>query len=495
MKAITTLIFSALTAVPLFAAFPAGGNNFSAAGVIPSTTTQSLSTLTPIDTFTAEAGEPDFTTVKHTAWWKWTSPAKGWVTFHAGNNPSANPVVAPHLAVFTGSAIGNLVLLNRTASTIDSEAPKVTVYVAAGATIHIQYDSRWAGHYGEASLGFRFLPAEKLNVNGCGEAFRTSRYSLNMTSLGVVTGSLSYGSGGYSFKGTAGADGFFTAMIPRSPINGQPVVPLQLVVDLVPDSSMMHRAWIQDGLISPELIWGVRTLTFTVKAPQPLAPRFTAVINHPAGIGRGYFTAKISPLGVVTLAGRMGDGNPFTSVSPLGKSNPSQYHATLGRGAGKFTGLLQFQDMNGSSDTVACVDGYYVRPANATSEFYKNGIYAGLSVTGSAYKAPTSGQRALDFLKSTNGMGNLFLEGAMNEYMDTTIAVNFTTTNRFVFSMSQNKPALRINPQTGVVSGSAEAPVGKTRTLRGILIMDGSTPRVRGHVTGKTITGAFSVIP
>ena len=495
MKVINTLILSALIAGPLHASFPAGSNTFASASTIPTSTTQDTSSPTTIDAFTAEAGEPDFTGVKHTAWWKWTAPANGWATFHTGSNPSANPVVSPHIAVYTGSSVSNLVLLNRSKSSIGNDEDKVTIYVAAGSTVCIQVDSSWLSHYGEAVLGLRFMPAASISISGSGQVFNTARYSLNMTANGAVTGSLAYGSSAFTLRGTASADGFFSALIPRRPVNGQPVAPLKFVVDLVPDTSKKHRTWIQDGLIAPDFLLGQHAQTFTKASPQPLSPRFTGVINHPSGMGRGYFTATISPLGVVTLAGRTGDGKPFTSSSRLCEGLPSQYLAPLGRGAGRFTGALEFADMMGSPDTIGCVDGYYDRPSAANTKFYPIGYSAAVSVTGAAYSAPAAGQRALGLLNGTNGMGNLNLEAAVDEYMDTTLSLNFTIANRFVFPASVNKPALIINKLTGVVSGSVQAPVGKARALLGILVLEGSTPRIRGHVTGTTRTGAFSVMP
>ena len=247
--------------------------------------------------------------------------------------------------------------------------------------------------------------------------------------------------------------------------------------------------------MSPEFFYGVHSTVFTKAAPQPLSPRFTAAIHHPAGIGRGYFTATVSPLGAVTVAGRTGDGKPFTSVSRLGAGNPMQYRAPLGRGAGRLTGTLEFIDMQGAPDTVVCVDGYYVRPSNNKSMFFQTGFASPFSVTGGTYTAPAKGQRALGFLNSTNGMGNLFCEAAVNEYMDTSISMTFTTANRFVFAGSANKPVLAINPVTGIVTGTVQLPAGTTRTLRGVLTLDSNMPKVYGHVSGTTRTGSFIGMP
>lgn len=499
MKPLVTILFSALCVLPLHASFPAGSNTFSSATAIPSTVTQDSSNATTLDACTAEAGEPDYTGVKRTAWWFWLAPTDGWATFSTEDNPfPGTELMDTHLAVFTGTVVNNLGLVGRNDDGMDSLQSRVSFYAKAGTVYRVQVDSGYAGNTGQVVLNLRYLPAKALRILGSGSdsGLFPVQFSVSATALGAVTGRLVYDGKAYTLKGVAGVDGYFTAQVARAPLpGGQPVAPLKLIVDLVPTSLGYHQCWVQNGVNSAVGVKAYKVTPFTTAAPHPLAPRFTGIVNlSGANAGRGYVTATLTKSGAVAISGRTGDGKSFTTSSALCDLQNGQYAAPLGSGAGMLTGVMGFDEKPAGTDLLDGWDLRYRRPVPTTGVFYPNGIAVNVSMAGAAYQAPAAGQRALGFLNASAGAGKIVLDTVAGEYMGATLNTVFSVGNLFTFPGSTIKTTLTLNRTTGVVTGTSALKPGKPALpIRGVLTLENGAPIIYGHVVGTTRTAYFRV--
>ncbi len=112
-------------------------------------------------------------------------------------------------------------------------------------------------------------------------------------------------------------------------------------------------------------------------------------------------------------------------------------------------------------------------------------------MTGRPYKKPATGERALDFLDATSGVGKLRVSGAVAELGVASFEepLNFGTNNKFIFTSAVRKPALTLNSATGIITGAITAPAGPPaikRAFKGILVRNGASAYGYGHFTGKT---------
>ena len=132
----------------------------------------------------------------------------------------------------------------------------------------------------------------------------------------------------------------------------------------------------------------VGIFTFLLPAPE------TGSLSLPEG--DGYGRARVSKSGVITAAGRTGDGAGFTLRGAL--SGDLQWHVfkELHRRQGQLAGIVTFRDVPGVSD----FDGSMLWSKNPlpSSKSYPGGFSLTPGLIGSAYTAPAKGGRALDSL-------------------------------------------------------------------------------------------------
>ena len=129
------------------------------------------------------------------------------------------------------------------------------------------------------------------------------------------------------------------------------------------------------------------------------------------------------------------------------------------------------------------------------SPFYPNGFVTSVAAAGARYVKPAPGQRAAGFLDASSGAGKLRTIDAPGELGSITEMLTFSTANKFIFASAARRPALRLNPATGLATGSVMAPTGTTRVIRGLLSKENGAYRVRGFVGGKARTATFVVEP
>lgn len=483
------------------AILPAGQNHFANAAVIPSATTRDISQATDLTPCTKEVGEPINSGGQRTAWWKWTAPSDGWVTFDTLNNEglSGSILFDSTLGVFTGGSLGSL----STVETNDNASPtthlsSLSFRATAGTTYHIQLDSDSSVSFGQAVLGFRFFKPQVQTLLASAYIGQAVHLNLTLNAAGSGSGRLSLQGRKHPLKGVVTTDGFFIAALARPPLaDGTPQEPLVLTLDVIPFNNGEHTLWVEGVSKSPDRIAVYRTQDFPAEAPHALAPYFTAALKNGNGVsGHGFLTARVSAAGTVLLAGRTGDGKTFATSSRLCTGLAGTLVAPSGAGAPLFCGLLRFQDVAGGIDTLDSISSVNcMRLPAAKGSFYPKAVLLYYNLKGGAYTAPAAGQRALGFLNASSGAGTIGFETATDEYSAFSEPLQFGTDNRFSFGSLVRKPVLKLNPKTGLVTGSITEPATKTRKIYGILAHDSGVPRIHGLVTGTTRTGRFSVTP
>lgn len=485
-----------------------GSDTFATATAIPSTGYQSPEVS--LFTFTKEVGETEISGAPYagkTAWWKWTAPENGLCTVDTRYLAELVPVQDSVIAVFTGTAVN---ALTEVASNDDSYpsnqsgytgSAKCTFFAVQGTTYHIVVDGYDASEITTTAnrvvLSLGFVPQRAMRKLAAGQNpnFNDFYYSVSFskTSTFGFSARLKLGSASYSFKGVLSPEGTFTSAIAwRNPANPTLVIPLGVLFDAKDGGTF----YLWDGFQTGSSSSLVEIRSFPGTATTPLAGQFT---RNDSLIER----VAISPKGLVTAAGRAFDGTAYTYSGRLcafftnlaGQDSTLPVMVPLHRGKGYLYHSLRFEEA-GAIDRLESFS-HYRRPANPASSFYPAGINASATISFDfkTYSRPLVGNRALGFLNMTNGAGNLTLNAVMGE-LATMIQepLTLSTSNVFSFVSNANKPVLKIDTRTGLVSGSVVDATGKKRTLFGALSLDHTAvPRLSGWASGSTQNIRFTV--
>jgi Calx-beta domain len=288
-----------------------------------------------------------------------------------------------------------------------------------------------------------------------------------LTSGGLVTGKFRFQGITFLIRGYVNADGVLTTVLPRK---GQP--PLELVAQFLSDTQA--RTSVRDSAGEVTNGFAARVPTFTKAAPFPGTGTFTAVANETTGAGAprgtGYFTARVSQLGAVKVAGKLADGTPFAAacvVSPHSSSGQEfNVFTPLYGGKGRLFFTANF--VNESNNLGATSSGEWIRPPSAAGPF-KNGFATPLSFLGARYAPPPPGSRILSGLDASGGAGTFTVNDAMHNAV-LVKPVSVSIANAVTVAMpGADKLAVKLNKATGLLSGTF-VQGGKPRVFQGIAI-------------------------
>jgi hypothetical protein len=163
--------------------------------------------------------------------------------------------------------------------------------------------------------------------------------------------------------------------------------------------------------------------------PAPLAGNYTILFPGNPGSGAsepggdGWATMNVSPAGLITVAGALGDGTRITESSLLTSQDTAALYLDLYRtnpNPGRFGGTLTFRDLPGVSD----VDGRmnWVKSPAAQDPLYAAGFNIIVTATGGKYTPPTAGQRVLPQLADADYNAEISFirtaEGSAGEVLD-----------------------------------------------------------------------------
>jgi hypothetical protein len=487
-----------LLSAPLFAAFPAGADQFASATPISFVT--GISESTDLTAFGVEPSEPphhpNLGGPYHSAWWKWTATAPGFCTIDTlltGFDPDGANDTA--IAVYTGTSLGSLVQLAQNDDKYDTGLSQVAFYAQPGVTYFIAVDCT-PDFPGPVRLRLRQLIQQNAEWNGVIQPPTSSgvfpgAISLKTMRTGLLTGSLTIGAKKYPFKGAWALDGYFRATFPQLSKTGDLAgPPIDLMIDGAETGlGLLARVNDRNDSISGPL---PRVSSFTAQTPSPERGNYNLFIVDNTAIGSGGIRLSVSPFGRVKGAGFLGDGQPVGFGSRL--TEPAFFegvrqlgvHAPLFAGEGFLNGFFCCTP----EDTRAS-GMYYRRPANPTSSFYSTGFQMVIEAYGSLYTPPPPGQRVLGLL-DPSGFGSMFVADAPGEISFFTEYVTLGTNNKFLFANpALRRPVLKIAKATGLITGSVIEPAGRLRKLRGIAARVGTSPAAYGTVSGLTRTMSF----
>lgn len=267
----------------------------------------------------------------------------------------------------------------------------------------------------------------------------------------------------YSLAGQVQADGSFSGQIRRG--NQLPIaVTLQLGTTAA------------GGLTLQVLVVGDGTVGngFTAQAPFTKAnPAPSALVKNytfllPAPItgdvalpeGDGYGSAKLSSLGVITAAGKTGDGVSFTTKGYLTADRQWHLFQFLYRNKGQIAGVLSFRDVPGISD----VDGTlrWAKNPDRRNKSYPGGFQLAPSLLGSFYTSPVKGQRVLSQLADQHYNAQLTLAGTVMPEGGLAKTISWLSTNVLAYYGPESLSA-RMTSATGILSGSYYDPMTKMK--------------------------------
>ncbi len=497
------------------AALLAGTDSFAAATTI--TLGNEVSNETVLQNFTVENGEPGHFSngdpgASKSAWWQWTAPEDGFCTVDTLHHHGDDFIEDPILAVYTGATVNALTRVTGNddhglglngAGRRNSSA---TFYAIKGINYHIAVDGFGASNvtaaFNKVVLRLRHIPAKsqaRLAVFGLNnDPALQGHLSLMKTAGNSFSAKLTLGGKIYPFSGVFGVDGYFCISFARTaPAGSPPLIPVTLWIDGATGGSLNFSTG--DNFTNPRL-WDV--ITFNLQTPNTIANAYTALLKSSDMEGSGSFAMTVKPTGAVTGAGVAPDGTAVTFASSVCARTATHYTVPVYQNLVATKGFTRMELVvmeAGTTDLLSTPNqGSYFRAAKPASLFYPAGISTfALDAIGSTYTKPAAGQRALTFLNGNMGNGQLVVPATMGEIANTiTKSLLLSTLNKFTFaSPLPEKPLLTLNAATGLVTGTIIAPAGKTRTLRGALVMHNGTPKLEGFVSGATKNVKFSVTP
>ncbi len=472
-----------------------------------------ISPPTNIENYTTEANEPGHRSngsagAGKTAWWRWTAPEDGFVsmdTLVALDAQIANPVRNTVIAVYIGTTLSNLqrVTANEDYWLIRTgfyeRLSNVAFYATKGVVYRIAVDGYAAGSVGSGAtnvmLQLRQLSARQFTRQAIwGDSdipgLRGS-LSLTQTAANVFTAVLTMGGRTVRFRGVFDIEGYYRASFDRPTRRGTPPLPPLLIeIDGVANTLRTH-----DSMETRTHVEFPEVAAFSSTAPNPVAGYYTA------GVGiTGYATATVAASGRARGSVRVPDGSAFTFSNRLTYTiSPSQFFLPILRflrnGTGFWsvhtrivdTGIHDQWSYHGTSNR-------FVRAPAPNAAYYTTGLSQFLTLVGGSYSRPSTGQRALGFLNSSNGAGALQLHATPGELTSpVTQSLSWSPLNRITFSLPALRPTLSFNARTGLATGGITLPGERRRTLRGILYQQQGATSFSGYATGRTRTVHISI--
>lgn len=447
-----------------------GADHFANATPILNGRARSLGTY--LSTKSSEPGEPshspDGFSAGRSAWWKWTAPKTGWCTVDTLAPDVPEPVKNTVLAVYTGSAVDDLVVIGKNddafLGTILSPWSRVTFRARQGVTYHIAVDAKSLDDINASSPPYNLRTELQLAFLPDNTAFRcvaTFASTLDLKQHGVFTASKTASN---SYSGRLNFRGRNFPVRGQVLPNGQSTVVIRLKNDPAP--IVLHL----DFATPPAIVYLEKDQVITTGQLKQSMPRNSldeAVLGRHSqislnqisgqhGLGSGSFLVRksgtcagvfILPDGVtVTASGEATDeGIPglvgFHACKSLHKNKGS---------------VLIIHRVSSSSPTA---DGalVYDRPPSSGS-FYPAGFTQVIPAATCKYSKPAAGRFA-GALNASGGAGVLKLLANTfpgDAFPGTTTPVSLSEKNRFIFGDASMKGRLTFNLNTGLITGSIQ---------------------------------------
>ncbi len=324
---------------------------------------------------------------------------------------------------------------------------------------------------------------------------------LTVAGTGAVTGKLTFGKKSFTFTGAYGYEGALRFDADATPyvleIPDTFAQALALSVVAGPDGELtgiitrQGASGLEEGDITGARMlydrWSnvpAPMLNFPVNREQKTKGIYHLAFparNQPAPLdaagypqGAGFATLTLRKSGAITLAGTLGDGTRFSAGTTLRGDSSASFFASLHRGAGAFTGDLQFADLPDSDITGTNLA--WARPTlGKAPAIYPQGWPAGILVDAVGTQwipTPDLGQGDPDpvngnvQLKFTAG----FIESPLGRMMSLS-----PLNGAVIVPLASKGTTLSVSRASGLFRGAFKHPLDQRSTAyQGILLNKGS---------------------
>lgn len=483
--------------------FGVGADNF--ANATPVSGTLNYSDETNILTATEEFDEPNHrptgsANLGHTVWWSFTPSDDGYCTIDTQRTLTAyNGTTNTTVAVYTGTVLSSLTRVAASSSaplnynTLNTMLGQVRFFAIKNTTYKIAVDGSFSIGIDQYNvvLQVRHLPLKKVAYTSLvtlTQAYnQMGMINVNTTATGGLTGKLTLGLKTFSFAGFFNLEGrFSTTFIPKGTkittpitlnIDGvyNPTFHLIALGETMPESQLVEKRVYSSAALN--------TLTGTYTASSvtlPFAPPQIATTSQ------AVLTLKIKPTGQVTAVGFAQDGSAFTASGNIHYafstvSNAIILYKALNKG---MTEVVFITDVieSGATDILDNGIGVFYREPSA-GPLYPAGLNYNFRIIGATYTKPLANSRPYGFL-NPNGNGFFRIPTSAEVMGGIQEALNLDTKNKFTFATATPPPVLKLNPATGLLTGSMILPNGAKSTIKGVLHLDTGAPVIKGFATG-----------
>jgi hypothetical protein len=234
---------------------------------------------------------------------------------------------------------------------------------------------------------------------------------------------------------------------------------------------------------------------FSAEEPTALAGNFTALIPPAGGnfpTGTGFASVKITPLGAVTITGKLADGAAFISKTPVVLDNKIVVFNLLYQNNGAFVGVLSF----GSSTDQATGQITWARLDSATPDKIVPSAYqGGVTMNLNRYTKPAAGTAALPNLNTAGDARLVLQDGNLVSPFIADVTVN-AKSKVIVPAPNDAGLSIKIDPLTGLVNGTANVTLTdreKKVSFFGVISQAAADQGVRGYFIGKDKAGPFTL--
>ena len=304
-------------------------------------------------------------------------------------------------------------------------------------------------------------------------------FTLTLAQSGTFTGRLLMGPATYSFSGT-GTNKFSSAnsatVTAKSgrlsltvALNLEQVDTPNGTIDQV-QGTVSSTNWTAQLLGDLKPVW-------TTKNPSPYAGQYTMILTNGGSnsvpIGDSYGTLTVSPLGVVSVAGQLADGNAFSQSVPVSAAGMWPFYTYVAGGKDFLLGWIAFQNSDSgwlafqkNSDSTAISIGqtniFWSKAPYVRDRIYTGGFTNFFDEVSSPYTVPGKGSPVLSLTSP-----EVILSGG--GLLTTTNAVVY---NAKTSTYSGNGLTLTLSPKVGSFTGRLQPPGAPAIKLGGVVLQN-----------------------
>ncbi len=310
-------------------------------------------------------------------------------------------------------------------------------------------------------------------------------FTFTLSPSGAFSGRLLMGPASYTFSGS-GTNKFKTSGAARATAkhgNQSLTVNLQLV-DTADGTTGQVQGDVNGGTWDAPLLGDLKPV-WTAKHPSPYAGRYTMVLTNggtnsvPGGDSYGSLT--VSKLGVLSVAGKLADGNAFSQSVPIAQDGFWPFYTYVAGGGDFLLGWIAFQSsdsgwaaLQGSEATGVAIGEtnlFWSKAPSFKARYYPAGFTNTYNLAGSSYVFPGKNSSGLAL---TNPVVILSGDGLVGMTNPVVYNGKLMYTNSYL--------TLSINPTLGTFTGRLQYPG------------DGTSIRMDGVVLQNQY-GAFGFFP